>query len=405
MKVGRPAKTRRLAPGSRPKTAALAPGLLLLFGAWAALADPRPPPDELGPFAVGRSSFAIEDTSRARTLVIDAWYPIDAADAGGPASVYDLIFTGLPSQVAFDSPPVSSQGPFPLVVFSHGSNGIRFQSFFLCEQLASHGFVVVAPDHAGNTALDLILPGTPFETRDRPLDVSFLISHMLQRNDSSGDDFHARIDAGRIGVVGHSFGGFTALTMASGFADVPPDPRVGAIVPISPVSTALSEAQLESIRVPTLILGGTSDITTPIDPQSERAFAFVSARPRYRVDVLAAGHNSFTNVCDLGAALIGAGLPPSLLEFLLGSLEEGCGPDLIPIGEAQRATDLYATAFLLRQLTGDGRYTPFLNPGRARSEPVVFFQVPGRPTCGLGFEGGVLVGLLWAVRVRRVRAR
>jgi len=359
---------------------------------------------------VGRSTFTIEDVSRSRSLVIDAWYPIDPEDAGGPASVYDLLFTGLPSDVAFADPAVSSQGAFPLVVFSHGSGGIRFQSFFLCEFLASHGFVVVAPDHAGNTALDLIFPGPPFETRDRPLDVSFLITHMLERNEASGDAFEGRIDPARIGVVGHSFGAFTALSMASGFEDVPPDPRVRAIAPIAPVSTALSEAELASIRIPTLILGGTSDITTPIDPQSVRAFSLISSLPRYRVDVVAAGHNSFTSVCDLGEALLDAGLPPALLEFLLGSLEEGCGPALIPVEEAHRLTDLYATAFLLRQLTGDGRYTSFLGPGFAQREPdVVFFQAAGRPTgrsaCGLGFEAAALVLAIGWARQRRTARR
>jgi predicted dienelactone hydrolase len=49
---------------------------------------------------------------------------------------------------------------------------VRFQSYFLCEHLASHGFVVVAPDHIGNTTIDLVFPGTPFEAKDRPLDPS-----------------------------------------------------------------------------------------------------------------------------------------------------------------------------------------------------------------------------------------
>ena len=208
--------------------------VLLVMASSTSFAQPIAPPDELGPFAVGRTTFEVVDPSRDdRTLTVDAWYPVDSADAVGvPASVYDLIFATLESPVALDSPLVSVEGgPFPLVAFSHGNNGIRFQSFFLTEILASHGFVVVAPDHAGNTAGDLIFPGPPFETRDRPLDVSLVISRMLEKNDDPGDLFFQSLDGIRIGVMGHSFGGFTTMAMASGFQDVPPDPRVRARTP------------------------------------------------------------------------------------------------------------------------------------------------------------------------------
>jgi predicted dienelactone hydrolase len=295
--------------------------LLLTAAASTAHAAPPAPPDELGPFAVGRTTFVVVDPSRDdRTLTVDAWYPVDAEDAAGvPISVYDLIFTGLPSEVALDAPPVSSDGPFPLVVFSHGNNGIRFQSFFLTETLASHGFVVVAPDHAGNTAADLIFPGPPFETRDRPLDISFVITRMLEKSADSGDPFFETLDGIRIGVMGHSFGGFTTLAMATGFQDVPPDFRVRALVPISPAVGGLSDEQLASVERPEIVIGGTADVTVPIDPSSVRAFELPSARPRYRIDVEDAGHNSFTNICDFFEVLLGAGVPPQLLEFLLGS--------------------------------------------------------------------------------------
>ena len=44
-------------------------------------------------------------------------------------------------------------GPWPIILFSHGNQGIKEQSFFLTEHLASHGYLVVAPDHQYNTAI------------------------------------------------------------------------------------------------------------------------------------------------------------------------------------------------------------------------------------------------------------
>lgn len=366
---------------------------VLLAGALAAAPAPAaaqttasvPAPGQLGPWDVGRTTFAVTDPARDdRPLLVDVWYPVDEADAqGATPSFYALIEgtdIGIVSDVALDGPPVSEAGPFPLVVFSHGSGGIRFQSFFLTENLASHGFVVIAADHTGNTALDA-LGGTsdPFVqvAVDRPLDVTFLITLMQERNRDPADSFYRRLD-GDVAVAGHSFGGFTALASAAGFLSAPPDPRVDAIVPIAPASSPFSDEALASIRIPTMIIGGTLDTSTPIDPNSSRAYDLISSPTRYRVDVIDAAHNSFTEICAIYGALVDAGLPPEIIAFVQGLYDDGCTPELIPIEEAHRVTNLYAVSFLRRVLAEDRGYALYLRPAYAETQPVVFFKARGQ---------------------------
>ncbi|MEJ7584180.1 MAG: alpha/beta fold hydrolase [Acidimicrobiales bacterium] len=344
-------------------------------------------PSKIGPYAVGRTTVSMTDPSRSgfepdtfRTLTVDVWYPSDPEQVvGATKSFLDLLVTQAELPLAYADTEVSLDGDFPLVVFSHGSGGIRFQSWFLMEFLASHGFVVVAPDHAGNTALDgLFGTTTPFAVtaRNRPLDVSFVLDQMLASDDTVGDRFENTLDERHIGVVGHSFGGFTALAMEAGYGDIAPDPRVDAIVPVAPAAGPFTDAELSTITDPMLLLGGTSDITTPILNNTTRPWELVSSDRAYRVDIDRAGHNSFTNICDLRDILLDAGLPPDLLEAILANAEEGCAPELLPIKQVQRITNLYVVSFLQRVLNRDGGYQRFLTRGYARSRdlPVDFYR-------------------------------
>ncbi len=343
-------------------------------------------PDATGPWAVGHRQLASVDTSRppqgdpaGRSLPLEVWYPVDPADAYGPFTEYTLTgpFT-LPSALAHEDVTVSSAGPRPLIVFSHGSGGIAIQSVALMERLASHGFVVVAPNHTGNTSFD---NSTPIAQAllDRVPDVSFVIDHMTTRAATLADPFYGRIDGLNVGVAGHSLGGFTALAVKAGYQSIPADARVQAIMPIAPAASALSDAELGTITVPTLFMTGTLD---PLLADEVRAAGLIQSSPfNYRADVIGANHTHFANVCDIGNALIAAGFgPPTWPALGAGALvapyNATCIPPAFSITEASRLQNLYATAFFRRHLLGETVYDPFLTTAYATAnEPDITFIV------------------------------
>ena len=345
-------------------------------------------PGELGLYPVGHSVFEAVDPARNdRTLRVEMWYPADENRLDGPGTFYDFQFLGLglASPVAYEDTAAAFEIGFPLVIFSHGSCGVSFQSTPLMETLASHGMIVVAPNHRGNSVNECIGTGgpDPFLTvaRNRPLDVSFLIDLMLARSNDPNDEFYLKINRNAIAVAGHSFGGFTALAAASGFhrpadgIDVPPDPRVKAIVPIAPASGILSDAELESIAIPVLLVSGTLDTTTPIDDQTTRPWALIPSRPFYRTDIVGATHLQFANACDIGQALIDFGVSLADITRLGVDFAESCLPPALDIAVVRETSNLYIPAFLKKYLLHDSRYDEFLTPAYAETnEPGVLFQ-------------------------------
>ena len=195
--------------------------------------------------------------------VVAVWYPTTA-----PASLYSYSprFSGM---VALDAPPgTACHTPVPLVVFSHGFTGCGMQSIALTEELARHGYVVAAPDHADALFchIDPEAAGPPSRLErpsfsraetwsdatfaDRRADIEATIDGLL-----ADKDFRDVIDAQKIGAMGHSLGGYTVVGMAGGWASWR-DPRIRAVLALSPYVRPFEvHHTLQGIRVPLMYQG------------------------------------------------------------------------------------------------------------------------------------------------------
>jgi len=110
---------------------------------------------------------------------------------------------------------LSRGAPVPLIIISHGTGGSLAGHSDTARALAAAGFVVVSVSHTGDNYMDQSYVGRGLHLIGRPRHVSRVIDYMLTTWPT-----RRQIDAGRIGVFGHSAGGFTALVLAGGEPDL-----------------------------------------------------------------------------------------------------------------------------------------------------------------------------------------
>lgn len=299
--------------------------------------EPEVAPAELrGPYPVAATKVTFVDEARSRTLPGTIWYP--GRNTSGKLMGY---FEGaVPRTDVWEDGAPSTKGPFPLIIFSHGHTAFREQSYFLTEYLASHGYVVAAADHIEN---DFFTHQTRFFAKsswDRPRDVGLEIDTVLAWNQEDGNLLQGLVDETRIGVVGHSFGGYTAIASLnpelnargmlarcnemdeaewtgewvfcheiagsdlSYIEDCNPcragDERLLAAVSLTPAFPQLIvEGGIASIDRPVLVMGGSSDETTPVETQVKLYWQQLTHQDSMYLELAKASHYSFTSVCDI----------------------------------------------------------------------------------------------------------
>ena len=181
--------------------------------------------------------------------------------------------------------PRHAEGLRPIVLFSHGLGGSREGAAYLGRHWASHGYVAVHLQHPGSDrsiwedlprwkrkdALKRALK-KPRHFLDRPRDVSFAIDR-LQRMNENDEALRGRLDTQKIAIAGHSFGAWTALTVAGRKLITPrgrsfsfKEPRLAAAIAMSAPPGKRPDTRDEAhagIDIPCLHMTGTLD-TSPI---------------------------------------------------------------------------------------------------------------------------------------------
>jgi len=322
-----------------------------------------------GPYGVGYREQTVTypqpDGGGDRTLRLGVWYP--TMDPSGVEMKYLDLFPA--PGVWVDANPVEL--PLPLVVYSHGHQGYAEASGFLMAFFASHGWLVGAPDHTGNTTFD----GSDRQTSiyyQRAWDMSAVIDHLSADGPTETN--------GSVLAMGHSFGGYTLHGLAGGQYDVDAlgekcaDPESSS--PIcsewAPQAAGLFEQGfldvevdgfltmaagdyslfgkegLQAIEAPVLMMDGTLDPATGQD--ADAIWSGLEGRGNRRVQITGGGHLTFTDVS--------------------GTLENFEG--LIPAEEGFTIVQAYSLAFGL-ELLGDKRAGELLDGAVPVSDAVRLF--------------------------------
>lgn len=225
--------------------------------------DPRLTTAEMtasGPFSVGGLQLVLTDSSRPtmangsyagapdRTIVVQVWYP---AIADG------------------DSQPLGAGGPFPLLLYSHGLTFGPSENPDLARHLASHGYVVAAPQYP------LSYGGAPggatvSDIANQPGDASFVIDSILGLGDATSGVLSGGIDAARIAAAGYSLGGLTTLLLT--YHPTLRDPRIRVAVELAAPAGFFSDLFYDNAAAPLLVVDGTIEAVLSYELDSVPTF-------------------------------------------------------------------------------------------------------------------------------------
>jgi len=257
-------------------------------------------PGDRGNWPVG-SKYVANFTLAQRNISAEVFYPaIPGSNKGLPTNIYDLRDYLPPneeflipdddapyqfSNATFDLPLDTSYGPYPVIIFIHGTSGWKGQSQHSTEHWASRGFIVVSANYPGIFMRDMLMATElqPTPSVDQVNDTQAILSQL--RNLTNPDLFFlkASMDLTRITVIGHSAGG----AATEKFVD---DAQV--LIVLAAGGRVEKGTQLKSF----LTLEATNDSVAGGQPTAEELYR-VSPSPKRMAVMEFSGHLFCTDIC------------------------------------------------------------------------------------------------------------
>jgi pimeloyl-ACP methyl ester carboxylesterase len=223
----------------------------------------------------------VEPAKTSRTLVTEIWYPTPGTSSAAP-----------PARDA----PLAPGGPYPLVLFVHGSSSSRTVYSYLTIGLARAGYVVAAADFP-LTALSTPGGSSDLNVSDQVGDLSFLCDQLKAAALDPSDALAGAVDGLRYAVVGHSTGGAVAALAAFAGDDpaIKHDPRVSAIVPLSGDACMFDATFFKSRSVPVFAIGATNDLFVRLANSGQWVFDNTTS-PHLLAKLVGGEHVHFTDL-------------------------------------------------------------------------------------------------------------
>lgn len=328
-----------------------------------------------------------------RPLTVELWYPANAeASSTGTQYVTETrnleIMATLTGSAHRDAQPLMAEGPFPLVILSHGYPGNRFLMSHLGENLASKGYVVASIDHTDSTYRNqLPIASTLY---NRAPDQRFVLSYLATPSDSAGRFLDGLVDAENTALIGFSMGGYGLLNnigasyneamvegalsppnaMLRDHTDANPgyraalDTRIKAAIAIAPWgmnSGYFTSEALKAVTVPVFFVAGTIDSTAGYENGTRAIFESTTASDRHLLSFVNGGHSVAAPI-------------PIPLEILQTADKNGAGHYADGVWDSVRSNNIlahYATAFLDLHLKGMQERAEYLTETPARSAGLI----------------------------------
>ncbi len=294
-----------------------------------------------GPYAIGVTSRTLPEGG-----TVEVWYPAVAGsgDTAGydvsdflPPAIAELVPADIDDSFSIDGTrdaEVADDGPFPIVLFSHGASSFRTQSSHIAGHLASWGIVTASTDHPSRDLLNGL--GGTSEGQPPAADQMRSMRTYLTTLD---DDplLGGALDNDRVALGGHSAGGGTISEVALD------DGILGYVSYASGLRDNVPQ-------IPSLFMAGELDGIIEAS-RTEDAFE-IAAAPSWYWEFADAGHLAFSDLCAIGggdANLIvlaeAAGLGAFVDDRLRGLATDGCEAPNRPMAEVWPGIDQAATGF------------------------------------------------------------